>query len=141
MGLISSNVGTVVVADLQGLANLAISGEAIPAINKILNKGVAIPTTIGPVKIQDLDIEFSAPADGSTPCVSIAANVNYTAPPSSAAEAHAALDLSTQEHIDAAASKVHAGFEAALGMATVAAMRSPLRSIVASAVAQLAGRV
>jgi hypothetical protein len=57
MVLVSSNVGAVTVSDLQGLVNLGISSAAIPKINAILNKGAAIPTTLGPVTVKDLDVQ------------------------------------------------------------------------------------
>lgn len=116
LSLKSSNVGDVNVADLQGLVSFAVQGEALPALNKILNKGVAIPTTIGPVHITALDIAFSAPAAPATAYMSIAADVNYTAPDTFSAVAH---DATTHAMMLAAEAAHHVRHHGMLAVASL----------------------
>ena len=122
LALKSSNVGNVSVTDLQGITSLLVA-EGLPAINKILNKGVAIPSSFGPVSVSNIAIDlFSGASAGATPFLSLATDINYT--PSADL---AALPLATRTAL--ATSMLHGAASKLL----IAAMHTPIKAWAAKA--------
>ena len=130
-------VGNVSMADLNGLVSFALSGVATPALNKILNKGVAIPSSFdkGEIALQNTAVESTATdASPATPFLQVATDIVYK--PSSLSSSSAGSsgsrggvasvmqDLATSPRFLEALHSVATGGSAMSAMAAVAAART-----------------